>query len=878
MKPIVILVLLLCLRSTLVFGQVKIGNNPQNIDLSSVLELESNTKVLVITRITNLEMEAIIPQRGGVVYNTDTQCLHYFNGTEWINLCDAVSFSLTNEAIENITSTINIVDNGDTINLEVAPNSIRSENIIDGGINGNDIQNNSIGNDQLGGDSVGASELRDNSVGTSELIDRSIEASDMANSFPNQVLTTDVNGIVNWSEASDLQVAVTDSISIIGIGTLEEPLSIAPIFQTTVSNNTAAIVDETIRATAAEQANAIAITAEETRALTAEVANTDAIAAETLRATIVEQANANAIAAEETRALTAELVNTDAIAAETLRATTAETQNATDIANHISTDDDTDDQNEIQNLSSVLTEGRDAGGTVITGLGTPVAATDAVTKAYVDSQVGGVTTDDDISAVDFDGINLNVTESGITLSADLSNLEETADILTVQADVDLNEIDADAAIVAVQADVNLNETDADAAIGLKEDSANKSTDVTLADATNTLYPTELAVKTYVNSQVGTIIMDDDISEVDFDGTNLNITESGTTLSADLSDLEETADILTVQADVDLNEVDADAAIVAVQADVDLNETDADAAIALKEDNVNKSTDVTLADATNTLFPTELAVKTYVDTQIGAVTAGDNVANTDLTLDADRTHDLAGFNLIIEGTGNIGIGNLAGAPQNKLHVAGEVRSAGYSNSNGTPGEPAYSFTNDTNTGMFRGVSGGGNAPANWLRFATDGTEAITIDSNQKVGIGINPATNTKLHVNGNIRVEGTIEASGTINESIPDYVFQKYFTGTSTLNNSYEFQNLKGIEAFIKQNNHLPGIKSAEYIKEQGFWDLGEASRINLEKIEELFLHTIEQEKKIKSLENTNSVLANEVALLIAQMKEIKKMLTAKNNH
>ena len=50
-------------------------------------------------------------------------------------------------------------------------------------------------------------------------------------------------------------------------------------------------------------------------------------------------------------------------------------------------------------------------------------------------------------------------------------------------------------------------------------------------------------------------------------------------------------------------------IAAVQADVDANEAAPMPAIALKEDAVNKSTDATLADATNFKFPTELAVKT-----------------------------------------------------------------------------------------------------------------------------------------------------------------------------------------------------------------------------------------------------------------------------
>ncbi|WP_339339069.1 MULTISPECIES: hypothetical protein, partial [unclassified Croceitalea] len=69
------------------------------------------------------------------------------------------------------------------------------------------------------------------------------------------------------------------------------------------------------------------------------------------------------------------------------------------------------------------------------------------------------------------------------------------------------------------------------------------------------------------------------------------------------------------------------------------------AIALKEDSANKSTDITLADGTNTLFPTELAVKTYVDNQITTsntlndgqiyVGNGSNVA-TGVTASGDAT--------------------------------------------------------------------------------------------------------------------------------------------------------------------------------------------------------------------------------------------------
>ncbi|CAM3304793.1 hypothetical protein [Zobellia roscoffensis] len=278
--------------------------------------------------------------------------------------------------------------------------------------------------------------------------------------------------------------------------------------------------------------------------------------------------------------------------------------------------------------------------------------TELAVKTYVDGQITA-TADDDITAASINASSvLKIDEGATSVTVDLSALEESADITAVQDDVDQNEADADAAILAVQNDVNQNEADADAAIALKEDSANKSTDVTLADATDTKFPTELAVKTYVDGQI-TATADDDITAASINASSvLKIDEGTSSVTVDLSALEESAAITAVQDDVDQNEADADAAILAernraiaaetaiqndvdqnesdadnaiaaVQTDVDQNEADADAAIALKEDSANKSTDVTLADATDTKFPTELAVKTYVDGQITA-TADDDI--------------------------------------------------------------------------------------------------------------------------------------------------------------------------------------------------------------------------------------------------------------
>ena len=73
---------------------------------------------------------------------------------------------------------------------------------------------------------------------------------------------------------------------------------------------------------------------------------------------------------------------------------------------------------------------------------------------------------------------------------------------------------------------------------------------------------------------------------------------------------------------------------------------------------------------------------------------------------------------------------------------------------------------------------------------------------------------------------------------PDYVFEK----------DYSLMSLIETENYINENGHLPGIPSAESIQETGL-DLGEMNRLLLEKIEELTLHVIEQQKEIDSLKS-----------------------------
>lgn len=87
-KIIVTIIALLAAMPSILNAQVKVGDNPDIIDSNSILELESNNKVLVITRLTETQMNALSPLHGALVYNTDAQCIFAFDGTAWKNLCD----------------------------------------------------------------------------------------------------------------------------------------------------------------------------------------------------------------------------------------------------------------------------------------------------------------------------------------------------------------------------------------------------------------------------------------------------------------------------------------------------------------------------------------------------------------------------------------------------------------------------------------------------------------------------------------------------------------------------------------------------------------------------------------------------------------------
>ena len=71
--------------------------------------------------------------------------------------------------------------------------------------------------------------------------------------------------------------------------------------------------------------------------------------------------------------------------------------------------------------------------------------------------------------------------------------------------------------------------------------------------------------------------------------------------------------------------------------------------------------------------------------------------------------------------------------------------------------------------------------------------------------------------------------------------------------------LTKVEEYIAQNGHLPNVPSAKEITEKGL-ELGEMAKIQQEKIEELTLYLIQQNKEIEELKS-------QIKLLLAAQKK-----------
>jgi len=114
----------------------------------------------------------------------------------------------------------------------------------------------------------------------------------------------------------------------------------------------------------------------------------------------------------------------------------------------------------------------------------------------------------------------------------------------------------------------------------------------------------------------------------------------------------------------------------------------------------------------------------------------------------------------------------------------------------------------------------------------------VNKSGNVGIGTNNPGSWKLAVNGKIRAKEIKVETGW-----SDFVFEK----------EYKLPTLIEVEKHIKVKGHLKDIPSAKEVEKNGIF-LGEMDSKLLQKIEELTLYTIQQQKEIETLKTMNSKL------------------------
>jgi len=195
----------------------------------------------------------------------------------------------------------------------------------------------------------------------------------------------------------------------------------------------------------------------------------------------------------------------------------------------------------------------------------------------------------------------------------------------------------------------------------------------------------------------------------------------------------------------------------------------------------------------------------------------------------------GGNLIFSANGNLAFSMNNSSPiqfraNNKTGVL--IRPTGSLEiNNRTGGENLLTFNTDR-AWSFRQLNEDAHA-ALQLVNSGGGNKNFIISTEGNVGIGVaNPSQ--KLTVKGMALCE---EIKVQLSTAWPDYVFAS----------DYQLPSLTDVENYIQTNGHLPNIPSAADIKEDGGVELGDMNAKLLEKIEELTLYMIQQQKLIDAM-------------------------------
>ncbi|NHN25780.1 hypothetical protein FIA58_008850 [Flavobacterium jejuense] len=233
------------------------------------------------------------------------------------------------------------------------------------------------------------------------------------------------------------------------------------------------------------------------------------------------------------------------------------------------------------------------------------------------------------------------------------------------------------------------------------------------------------------------------------------------------------------------------------------------------------------------FSTKVVVKTNGNTGIGTtspsqrlhVNGNEYIENGNLTVGINQPSNTFTKFQVHDGAMMVSGANGAGGPM--ICFSDNIANAAYPN-----GRWGIEYVPNKGLNFWQPwnpvTGGGGNY---YMLLKDDGRVGIGTE-NTPTAIGSANLSAYKLYVKGGILTEEVRVRTGWA-----DYVFA----------NDYNLKSLAEVENFIVKNKHLPNVPSAKQVEEEGV-SLGEMARIQQEKIEELTLYIIEQNKRIEALE------------------------------
>ena len=227
-------------------------------------------------------------------------------------------------------------------------------------------------------------------------------------------------------------------------------------------------------------------------------------------------------------------------------------------------------------------------------------------------------------------------------------------------------------------------------------------------------------------------------------------------------------------------------------------------------------------------------------------------------------------------GNVGIG---ANPVNKLDIVGghmdsfiQLHAANGSSPHAYltlwASEPATSYTGVGIGNNIRNYDGA--APFTRVNIHKGGSYIRLLENEINFNLisdgGIKQQSMT-LYGNGNASLQGKFEAKEVRVTQTPtaDFVFE----------DNYSLPKLEDVEKHIKEKKYLPEIASATQMEKEGV-NVGEFQIKLLQKIEELTLYSIEQNKQIKQLLEINKILKDEVDLIKLQQQQQQQSNSIKN--